>query len=263
MKSVRLFGVSVLAIGLGLTVLLVGRSPAGDKGTSLLPPPEFAKLVTHDAKFIQDALAKGELEKKNERKVSATAFMIAVYAQNSMTKGAKNAKELATLRDTALGLVKAVKDSDHKAAASLAAALSPNPKADPNAKLEPIVFEKVFEFEDIMHQFSSERVGGFGLERELDDLVESKDALTPAQMERLAYLGYKLAMIGYVADSYAADKNEGGKKTIKNWHSHTDNFRKVTVALSEVAKTKNEANTRAALDRVTKSCTKCHDDFRP
>lgn len=262
MKSVRLIGVSVLTIGLGLTVLLVGRSPAGDKSAGLLPPPEFDRLVKHDVKFIQEALAKG-LDKKSERKVFTTAFMIAVYAQNSMTKGAKNAQELATLRDTAMSLVKAVKDGDDKAAKSIAASLSPNPKADKNAKREPIVFEKVFDFEDIMRQFSTERIGGFGLERELEDLLESKDAWTPAQMERLAYLGYKLAMIGYVSDSYAEERNEGGKKTIKNWRAHTANFRNLTVAMSEAAKTKNEANIRTALDRVITSCKKCHDDFRP
>jgi hypothetical protein len=264
MRRAQLFGVGVLTVALCLTVLLLTGRPSSAGGKSdgaLLPPAEFAKLVTQDAKTIQDVLAKG-LDKKGTRKVTAAAFMIAVYAQNSMTKGAANAKELATLRDTAVSLLKAVKGGDEKAATALAAKLTPTPKADGAVKLEPLALDKLVEFEDVMHQFSSERVGGYGLEKELGELAEEKE-LTPAHMERIAVLGYRLAMIGHASDAFSADKNEGGKKTIKNWQAHTANFRKVTVAMAEVAKTKNAANTRDALDRVNTSCVKCHDDFRP
>src|SRR5271166_808524 len=130
--SVRGAGAAVL--GLGLWILCSAGSGAGDKGGGkLLPEADYVKLVTHDAKVIQDALAKGALDKKTGRKVKATAFMIAVYAQANM----KGAGELAALRDDALKVVKLVEDGNVKEAAAVAAKLVPHPKGA-GGKAEPV-----------------------------------------------------------------------------------------------------------------------------
>src|SRR5207302_700614 len=111
-------------------------------------------------------------------------------------------------------ILKFVEEGKHKEAAELAKAL-PTLKADPTAKMgEPL--PKAVSFEDLMHQFSSERVGGFGIEKELGDLAEEK-SLTPAQVDRAGTLGFKLAVVGHVTQGFQDGKNEGGMKNIKNW----------------------------------------------
>src|SRR5262249_55420800 len=156
-------------------------------------------------------------------RAKAAAFMIAVYAQANT---AGDAKKMATLRDTALKVLKAVDEGNVKEASALAANLTPTPKEDPAAKTEPVMLAKQFEFEQLMNQFSSERIGGFGIEKELESLLESKDALTPPQMEKLTSLGYKLSMVAHIVHAYKDDKNEGGMKTIKNWVNLSDQFHK-------------------------------------
>src|SRR6266545_1585198 len=120
-------GAGAAVLGLGVWWLCSAGSGAGDRAGKLLPEAEYKRLVTHDAKVIQEALAKGTLDKKGARKVKATAFMIAVYAQATMKSGS-NAAGLATLRDDALKVVKLVDDGNFKEAADIARNLVPYPK---------------------------------------------------------------------------------------------------------------------------------------
>src|SRR5205085_4828113 len=105
-----------LALAAAVCVWLTSGGTAGDEKTGpwqpILPADEYHKLVKNDAKVIQDALAK-ELDKTEEKKVmrklKATALMIAVYTQST---GAKDAKQLAGVRDTALKLLKALENDN-------------------------------------------------------------------------------------------------------------------------------------------------------
>lgn len=243
-------GVAVLGIALGLLLGGTGSVAGGGAGKAILPAGEFAKLVDHDVKVLKEALAKGTLDKKTTRKVRATAFMIAVYAQ---VAGA------GALRDDALKIAKLAEEGKAQEAAALAAKLSPAAKG---GKAAPVALEKQLDFENVMHQFASPRVGGFGWEKELGDLAESKEALTAAQLQHLALLGHKIAMIGHVADAYADEKNEGGTKTKKNWLTFAEQFRHAALAVAESAKAKNDAGTKAAVEKLNTTCVKCHDVFR-
>src|SRR5205823_3398353 len=119
------------------------------------------------------------------------------------------------LRDTALTINDLAEKGKVTEAAALAAKLAPDLKGKGEA--EPVALEKQIDLETVMHQFSSERVGGYGIEKELGDLRESKDALTAEQMENLALLAYKIGMIAHVAEAHADLRNEGGQKTKENW----------------------------------------------
>jgi hypothetical protein len=225
-----------------------------------LPDAVFAKLVAQDAQVLKEALAKGALDKKTTRKVRATAFMIAVYAQAAMAKGGDKAAALASLRDDALNVAKLAEQGKAAEAAALVAKLSPVGRA--GGKAEPVALNKELDHENLMHQFSSERVGGYGIEKELGDMVEEKQALTPAQMERLELLAWKIAMIGQVGDSYADEKDEGGEKTKANWLMFEQHFREAALGMAAAAKGRNNAATLAAVEKLTMTCVKCHDKFR-
>jgi hypothetical protein len=245
---------------LGVALLLAGGAvTGGGPGEKMgLPKEALVKLVADEARAVREGLAKGARDKRTKRKVRAAAFMIAVYAQAAQGEG--DPGRLAALRDNALQVVKLVEEGKAKEAAKLAERLSPDVQG-PGGKPGPVAWPKQLSFEDVMHQFSGPLVGGFGIEKELGDLGE-KDSLTAEQLERLRLLGYKLAMIGRVTDAYADEKNEGGNKTKANWLKFSQDFRVASRGLIQAAGTKSLPATRATLEKLNQSCTKCHDVFR-
>src|SRR5260370_30184383 len=182
-----------------LSSWLVVRAMA-ETGASPLPEPVFAKLVADDAAFLKKAVARGKVTDKIERKVKAVALMIAAYAQGNMGKA--NAAEMATLRDTALKLIKAVEGKKMAEAKSLAAQLAGKIKPEPGAKPPIVPLNPHLKFEYLMRHFSGEVVGGFGMERDLESLVEQKGPLEPAQKEKALILAYKIAVITHPAQTY-------------------------------------------------------------
>jgi hypothetical protein len=244
----------VLGAGLlGAALLLGARAGAGGGPAGKAAPPkeELAKLVAQDAQAVRDTLAKKtRLDKRTARKAKAAALMVALYA---------DAAGLPELRANALKVLKLVGEGKGKEAAELAGKLSLDAKGGAG---DPVAWEKQLPFEDVMHQFSGTGLGGFGLEKELEELREGKDALTAEQLERVTLLGYKLAQIARVADAYADERAEGGMKTKDNWLRLSVNFRKASLDLAQAARAKDQAATRTALDRLDTTCTKCHDVFR-
>ena len=239
-----------LALGLSFLVLADGPDEA-------LPADVFARLVTQDAKYIQATLVKAKIDKKTARKVKATALMIAQYAQTNMNN--TNAKEMATLRDQAIAVIKAVEDEKIVDARKLAATLSAKPKADPVAKTEKIPLSPHLEFEYVMRQFSAERIGGFGLEKELEDLVDIKGPVSGEKQQKVVDIAHKIATIGSLAHAYPPEKDEG-KKTKKAWTGLAKQMHEQALALAETAKMGKEVS--IAANALTASCTRCHDVFR-
>jgi hypothetical protein len=243
-------GILTISLSLGYWALA--------QGPSVLPADAFERLVSQDAKFIRETVVKDKLDKKTGRKVKGAAIMIAQYAQSGMT-GA-NAAEMATLRDHALAIIKAVDDEKLDVARKHAAALSPKPKAEPGVKTDVVSLQPHLELEFIMRMFSGERIGGFGMEKELEDLVEMRGPLPPNQQQKTVDYAYKWAMIATLAQGHPPEMEEGKGKTKKNWMSFAEQFRKNSLALAEAAKMNKEVGAAAAA--LSKTCTKCHDVFR-
>jgi len=281
MRRARLFALGTVVTLLGIWLVdsaSRGRAGEGKDGLwkPILPEAEVAKLAKHDIKVIQDILEKQNLDKSKidpddlpkykmaMRKLKATALMLALYAQSNMSQGGDKAKELATVRDKALEFIKALNGEDVAKAKELAKELAAGPKADPNAKLDPVELHKVLKFEDVMHQFATEKTGGFGYEKDYEEFAESKDPLTPEQMEKLLFMVHKTAMLGQIvhANVPAKDDEKEEKKTRKNWVSFTEEFRKSTQGLAEAVKSKKDADIKSALTTLNMSCKKCHDVFQ-
>jgi hypothetical protein len=245
---------ALLGLGTAATVLLIGgwTGAGGTKDAKLvLPDAEFAKLVAEDAKVLNDALASDKIDKKAARKVQAAALIIAAYSGYTKHPDSKNARENAS------AAYQFFKDNDLQAAKKAAAALYPKitaPAAQAKGNHKP-------EFGAYMVVFGSERVGGLGGEKELNDLDEVKGKYTDAQFAKLTDLAYKAAVIGHVADQYPPEKDED-MQTKKNWLAFAGDFRQAALNLASAASSKNEASTRMALEKLTKACTQCHDVFR-
>jgi hypothetical protein len=240
----------VLVVGLAGWLTLAGTGGAGGPGGKpLLPRADFDALVKQESKTIEDILAKGMPDKKGTRKVKAAAFMIAAYGHVNGDKGFAAAGQQ---------LLMFIENGKLKEAADLAkslAALKPLPGGNVGA------LAKAMDLGEVMHQFSSERVGGFGIEKELGDLAEAK-SLTPEQLQKVALLAYKLAAISQAALEYKEERNEGGMKTTANWVTQAEQFRKAALDLAAAARSRNAEATIGALEKLNTSCVKCHDIFR-
>ena len=235
-----------------LSTWLVVRALAGEGAA--LPEPVFGKLVDGDAAFLKKALAKGKLTDKVERKVKAVALMIAAYAQSNIAQG-----NAATLRDTALDLIKAVEGKKMAEAKTLAGKLSAKIKPEPGRKATVIALHPHLKFEYLMRQFSGEVIGGFALERELESLVEQKGPLDAGQKDKALALAYKIAVISQLAETYPAP---GGAKT-KEWRQFGKDSHKAALALANAIRGGQDVGGGGGIaDKLSMSYTKCHDVFK-
>jgi hypothetical protein len=226
-------------------VLTSGRGAAGGKAGG----PNVEMLIEQDAKILRDILGKGALDKKGTRKAQSTAFLIAVYADLA-GKG--------ETRDAALKVVQLVTDNKAEEAAKLAATLTP-PRG---GKAGPAPYAKALEFDVVMKVFSSERSGGYGLEKELEELTD-KNNLAPEDLARLSYLGDKMAVIAHATNFYTdAYTEKAGKKSAESWKKLSGDFHAAALALSTAARAKNGPGAKTALEKVNGTCLKCHDVFR-
>jgi len=235
-----------------LTSWLVVRALAEDP----LPEPVFAKLVETDAAFLKKALAKGKLTDKVERKVKAVALMIAAYAQGKEGKAtpAENA-----LRDRALALIKAVDGKQMAEAKALAAKLSLSVKPEPGGRMGVVPLQGHLKFEYLMRLYSGEVIGGFGLERELESLVDLKGAVPADQKDKALALAYKIAVISQLAQVYPSP---GGAKA-KEWRQFGKDSHKAALALANAIRSGQDVGGGGGIaDKLSMSCTKCHDVFK-
>jgi hypothetical protein len=238
------------AVGLGLFVVLASQ------GQAPLPAADLAKLIAMDAKSIEVELAKTTFSKKGQKKVAMAAFMIAVYAQESKD----NSPAMATLRDQALKVMNAAQAGKADETKTLAATLSPTIKPDPASKSTAVALERQLDLESLMRIFSGEKVGGFGVEKSLEDLVDAK-GLDAAQLDKAHLLGQKISLIAKVAHAYAP-ANGQGKKTKSAWNTLATEMQKNAGDLAGAAQAKKEADISKIATKLADTCTKCHDIFR-
>jgi hypothetical protein len=249
-------------IVLGLAALSLGWYVTSSAQTG--PSPMVAdKLVAADAEFIKKTLAKANLEKdkKSQRKMRLAALMIAQTAQSGISKGNPKNDALASLRDQALAVRKAIEDGKFDMAKKLTENLSPNAPVNKSAKSGPIALVTLEDFENIMSMFSSSRLGGFGLEDYLDELTMLKDNPTDADAQKIHLYANKLSMIADLVQAHTPGML-GGAKTLDSWKGFSKDMHKDALDLAQAAESKKAAGISKAAVKVADSCKSCHDVFR-
>lgn len=239
-----------------LSLLLGGLARAGS-GAAGVPEAELKKLVAQDAKRVQDALAKGALDKKSARRVRTAAFLLAAYAQSDPASVSRRAG----LRDAALKVVKALDENKVEEAKAAAAELSnAKGKADGMGR-DPVDLRKVAEFDTVMRAYTRERLGGLGMEDYLNTLVELKGELPADEAEAVAAFAHKNVIIAHLARGYPPEE-EDGQRTRKTWAALSGEMHAAAQNLAKAAATKKGDAVSAAATKLSDSCTKCHDVFR-
>lgn len=254
MQRPNRYALAGLSLCLGLAFVL---RATGQPGATGVAAKDLESLIAQDAKQIQEQLAKPTLDKKGQRKVKAAALMIAFYA-NELSKGKDKAQAMATLRDLAVRVAEAAGAGKADEAKKLAASIKLDIAADAKAKPGALTPDKVGGFDEVMRQFSGERVGGFALEMQMEELIESKG---PFDAEKIALLGNKIAAIGSLAHAYPPEKDEG-KKTKKAWGEFAKNMHDAALALVEAGRAKKDAEIGKLASKLSDTCVKCHDVFR-
>jgi hypothetical protein len=220
-------------------------------GEPILPDAAFLQLVAADGKVLSEVLAGAKMDKAATRKAQTAALMIAAYGDYSGHADAAKA------RDNGEAAYQAIKAGDIRSARKAAEGIHPKLTV---VKLEPRKPQKP-DFRSYMGVFAVERLGGFGVEGQLDDLSEAKGKLNDTQFARAVEIAYKAALVGEVAEQFAPEKDEG-TQTRKNWSTFAADFRKASLDLAAAAAAKNESKTRTALESLGKTCVQCHDVFR-
>jgi hypothetical protein len=222
-----------------------------------LPVSDLKALIQHDAELVNKALVK--LTKNNDKRAKAGALLIAAYAQENL-KG-KDGHQMATIRDRALAVLKALEKGDADQAKKLAADLGPGLAADKNAKAEGTDLVKLMPLDTLMKVYASERFGGFNLEKSLEELADLKGDLSAAEAAKAALLGHKNAAIALLTAHHAPEKDDGAK-TKASWVDFSKDTRGAALALAAAAKSKSGDAIAKAAQKLSAACTKCHDVFR-
>jgi len=255
---ISLVGASlVLAVILGLPA--AHRSAIGADDDALWKPflaeSDFHKLVENEVKAVQDELNKPKVDAK---KIRGSAIIIALAAIN--LKDGADAKQAASIRDTAFKLAEASGKTPEakKLAGTLAhfKEMKPDPQANPG----PVDLRKqIDDLKDAMDIFGLPTKGGEGIEKEYLILGQQKKPFSPAQLsDKLIMMAYKSALI---ADVARAHEDQGEKKK-KEWLRLTDEMRRTSLEFADSVKAKKPKETKTALNKLSASCNDCHAAFR-
>lgn len=237
---------ALMAIGLTIVIVAVGQ------GQAPVPAADLPKLIQLERKHIDTELAKSSFLKKGQGRVKMAAFMIAAYAQQ--------AKKPA-LRDQALKLIVVAGTGKADDARKLAATLKLGFKGDPAAAHVTVVpLQKHLDLETVMRMFSGTRVGGFDMEKAVEDLGEAK-GFSATQFDAAALLGDKVGMIGLIARAYAPAADQG-KKTKKAWNEIAAQMQAEANSLAAAAHAKKDGDVAKSAKGLMGTCKKCHDIFR-
>jgi cytochrome c' len=259
LQLVRLGICSLAIIGVGMTF---GARPDGpNPWKAILAEPEFAKLVTDEAKTIKDALAKSD-EKKMVTKAKVSALMIAAYAQSNMLGNSAKATQLAGLRDHAIKLSTNIGDNKFDEAKSMVAVISPTSAGVSGAKTEPAELHKLLDLDELMTQFKPEQSGGKALEKKIKAYMQKRAALTNDEIKDAVSIAYQTAIIAQFTDAMAPE--DSGDKKKADWVKWSKEMGELGVnaaKLASAAKPDDKA-VKAAFKKLDDNCAKCHAVFR-
>ncbi len=255
----------------------------------VLPAPESRKLIDQAVAQLQEALAPprpGTKETPRQFRVRMTkarcaALALAAYAQSS--PGIARDRQLATLRDAALGVSRLLAQGNANSAGALAATLG-KVKADPKARLGPVALGNVpTDAADLMHAFKLRFKGGDGIPPVLHTVAKlsgtggngmeekirylAKKPLTPLQLKKeaaeLTLLAYKTAALAQLAEDYSPRiPVRRGKQKRADWTAWAQHMRQDALNLAKAVGNGPEA-VQTAAGKLNIVCNRCHGMFKP
>ena len=253
---------AVRAALLGLAIGLVGLGQAQEGKEVVVPEGEYPKLVDAQLKAVLEGLkalketTDKEQIKKMKDKARCGAVMIAAAAQDNLA--GKDGQQRATVRDAALNLAALVTGEKYDEAVKLAGELK-GLKEDPKAKKEKIkLFEAHIDLKEVMSQFKQSKAGGQGVEKLLLNLATDKKKIVPpaAINDALLTAIYQIALLSELAHDYVPPKDK------KDWDIWSMDMKKGALEMADKLKAKDGKAAFSALNKMTASCSVCHERFK-
>jgi hypothetical protein len=280
--SARLLAAGGTALALGALFLAAGNpgSAAGDSPLvwkPVIPAADADDLVKYLGELTLKSLDKGppsggEAKQDWTDRLRGTGLLIA--AVTASAKRGEADHHLDAARAAALRLSKAIEKGDVAAAKTDAAALASLKATAPGGTTSFGPTEP--DLGDAMNLLKLRSKGGLGfglkppsgadgIEAKLISL--SKRPLPAPQMAKqaddLARTGYILAALSAICDGHPPKKKGTTGKGDRAWAGWTEEMRAAALELADAAKKKDSAGVKKAVNQLNKTCTNCHDEFRP
>ncbi len=249
-----LLGIFVLAT-FSLTSLALADSKLDiTNWKELLPEAVYAKLVEDSAKNLASYCASASQFNQNGRKIQAEATNVIVYAEIARRGGNANAGALRKVAEDLLEAAKAKKAEDSKKLAADIAGF----RTLSGAKGDDLDFVKGTTLKTIMDVTVKE------LDREI---TKYKRMTTPVfnakgKPEEVMHAMYKIAALSVPTTAHAPTTDLPKGKTTKDWLAASEEMRKHALEAANAAKNKKLPELKTAVNNLSASCAKCHDDFR-
>ncbi len=171
---------------------------------------------------------------------------------------------------TGAGENKAISDGVDK----IAAALQKGDKEGAKKQADALA-KKIEDFGEAMDLFKPRKKGGLGvgdmpgaimpdgIEQMLLKIGRDAPAASALAKNAGAYeqMGYRIAAIGLVAHAKAPTANQG-KKTVKDWHSWSEDTVTGGLSLAAAAKAKGAQDVKTTASKINNACNSCHSIFR-
>jgi hypothetical protein len=199
--------------------------------------------------------------------IRANALLIALAAQNRLGNQDVEARRLATLRDTALNLGKAVekKPPDRAEILKLGQTLDRFPNLQPNPKASLVRYR-------LKDHFSHDEVGflfggcgggkGHRIQREVIRFARHTTPFTRAERGKLELMAYKVALLAELVRDLDDTSTVRTPEQRKAWVRLASVVQDGGWELAEASRARNFESTKKVLHQVNGACRECHRKFQ-
>lgn len=227
----------------------------------ILPPAAFNKLVEDSIKNLTSYTASASQFNQNGKRVQAEATNLLVYAEIAHRAG-----ELAMvdqLREEAIKLLNAAKakkgDEAKKITADIASwnknRMKPSTSAGKasdldltkDTSLKVIMDVSVKEIDRNLTQYKRLTPGSFSAKGKPEEIIAAM---------------YKIAAMSVATTAHVPTADFPPGKSAKDWLASAEDMRKHSLAAAQAASAKKLPELKKAVNDLSASCAKCHDDFR-
>ncbi|MFO0814405.1 MAG: hypothetical protein U0796_14380 [Gemmatales bacterium] len=218
----------------------------------ILPEPAFTKLVDDSVKSLLLYTSSPSQFNQSGKKIQIEANNLIIYSEIALRSGNKSG---AALRETATALLAAAKAKKGDDAKKLAGEL----------KTYKTAAAKSSDDGDLTKSTSIKLVMD-GV-KDIDKNLTQYKRLTTATLtakgkaEEVTAAMYKLAAMSVATTAHVPSEMPKGK-TAKDWLSAAEDMRKHSLTAALAARDKKLTELKKAVNDLSASCSKCHDDFR-
>ena len=223
----------------------------------ILPDAVYTKMVDDSVKNLNSYTASASQFNQNGRKIQSEATNLIVYAEIANRGGRTSAIEL---RDQAVALLEAAKakkgEEAQRIMKGVVSLVKKTANGSPGGGTGEYDIAKVTTMKIIMDVSLKE------IDKNLTAYKRLTAASFPAKAEEVKYAMYKVAAMSVATTAHLPTADFPPGKTAKDWLASAEDMRKHSLAAAAAATAKKPAEFKKAVNDLSASCSKCHDDFR-